>query len=109
MLESNEILLSTSDMNLCQAVMQESPEGVSVSPYYTRSAETEKVASFLISFASDISSGIFAAWLYDKFKNCKSTETSINGHEVTNDLNQINVVINEALSKHKQKPDNYNP
>ena len=109
MLETNEIMLSTSDIGLCRSVMQEAPEGVSVSPYYTRSHETEKIANFLISFATDISSGIFAAWLYDKLKNCKSTKTTINGNEVPNDLGQINTVINEALSKHQQKPDNYNP
>jgi hypothetical protein len=103
MLRSNEIMLLTSDGELVRELLAGVPGGVKASMFHTRAVEFESIARFVISFASDVSVGVFSAWLYDRMKDRGSEKTSIEGREVPSDVQQITIVINNTLQQHQQQ------
>lgn len=103
MLRTNQIMLLTSERKLVRELLAGTPDGVKASMFYTRAIEVEEVARFVISFASDVAVGVFSSWLYDRIKNNSPEKTTIEGSDVPCDMQQITIVINNALQQHQQQ------
>lgn len=102
MLNNNEILLETTDLELAKELLKTKFEGINVGMYQTRAAEIEPVAKFIIEFLSDASLVFFGHWLGTRHAKKSPDKTTINKNAIPQNINNITIFIKQELS-HSQK------
>ena len=60
--------------------------------------DTETAITIGISLATGIPSSLIAAWLYDKFKQCRSDKISINRREINLSDGKVTQIIEESIN-----------
>ena len=78
------------------------PSGVSfVMPviFMTKSFGTETAVAIVISFAAGVPSSLVAAWLYDKLKQGRSSQISIDRREIHFSDGKVTKIIEEAINE----------
>lgn len=104
----NELAISTADKEIVGELLSQLPVGVTARMMHTRAVELEPVANFLISFASEASIAVFCVWLAARMEKHRAKKTTIEGHEIPANTQQITVVINLVLQQHQeQSQDNH--
>ena len=111
MLQENEFILETKDREVAEAIFSANIDGVSQHEMLLKAViDPEPIIRFVISAVSDVSIGLFSAWLYDLVKKRGSDKTSIQGQKIPHDVAQIITVIqvtienNEAqANEHRQQ------
>lgn len=76
------------------------PSGVSLKipeVIMTKSFGTETAITIGISLATGIPSSLVAAWLYDKFKQCRSNQISINRRVINLSDGKVTQIIEESI------------
>jgi len=99
----NEIILTTADKELFRALMSSAPDGVRASMLHTRALELEEIARFLITFSSELAVTVFGVWLAARIEKSGTKKTTINGHNVPANAQQITIVVNLVLQQHQQQ------
>lgn len=105
-----ELFINTDDSNFFRELQSAKIPGLKIS---IRGQAMDSIDAPIISTASTIivstfgtvALNVFSSWLYDRLKKDKSHITTINQQNITNNIGQINIIINE-LAKNKQETKN---
>lgn len=67
----------------------------------TKSFGTDTAITVGISIATGVPSSLIAAWLYDKFKQCRSDQITINRKEIHLTDGKVAKIIKETINKER--------
>jgi len=98
------IEIITKDVPLAFSLKKDVPKGIEVSFPPIResfSPDFTAVVTITISFASGVASKIIASWLYDKLKNSRSNQITINRREIIISEGEITKIIEERIQQRK--------
>ena len=100
----DEIIIETTNYALAKELINLKISGCSIGAYNTRAATDSNSAKIIIKFLLDAAIAAFGAWFgaYLASHNCTG-ETTINKREITQNINNITIVIKQELDRQKQQ------
>ena len=106
-----ELTITTTDENFARDLKAANIPGLKISVQHFRMDDTElsflpvviMIGTVIGTAAGTIALNLFSNWLYDRIKKDSTHVTTINEQNITNNIGQINIIINNYV-KDYQKP-----
>ena len=78
----------------------QAPNGVTINipeVLLTKSFDADTAITITVAIAEGVAGSLIAAWLYDKFKECRSNQITINRREIHMNNGEVSKIIEESI------------
>ncbi|MGA2506239.1 MAG: hypothetical protein ABSF80_02025 [Chitinispirillaceae bacterium] len=102
-----ELIIETADSNLYDDLRTVNIPGLAFSRRLSRDGSSDIVSTTIIAvtlttigiISASVTINLLSSWLYDRFKKINTQKTTINNIDITKNIKQINVILNDFLQE----------